>query len=96
MLQTSGEGEASGAGMKCLTEGLVAGTKWENEFSTDYVWRKTRRDHPEILIPVYAKNNEDRRVEWLSYKNIIDWTARAKQFLISIGMAKDEPGMIRE
>ena len=43
-----------------------------------------------------AKSNKDRRVEWLSYKNIIDWTTRAKAFLIDIGMAKDEPGIICE
>ena len=51
---------------------------------------------PEILNPVKAKVNEDRRVEWLSYKNIMEWTARAKEFLITIEMAKDEPGIIRE
>ena len=62
----------------------------------EYVWRKTRTKHPEILNPVKTKNNEDRRVEWLTYKNIIDWTARAKEFLLSIQMAKDEPGLIRE
>jgi hypothetical protein len=26
--------------------------------------------------------------------NIMDWTARAKLFLIEIGMAKDKPGLI--
>ena len=62
----------------------------------EYVWRKTRTKHPEILNPVKTKNNEDRRVEWLTYKNIIDWTARAKEFLLSIQMAKDEPGVICE
>lgn len=48
-------------------------------------------------MPHSAKNNEDRRVDWLSYGNILAWTARAKEFLISIGMAKDEPaGIIRK
>ena len=96
MLQVSGEGEATGASIKCLTAAVVAGTEWENKFSTEYVWRKSRRLHPEILMPHSAKNNEDRRVDWLSYNNIMKWTARAKEFLISIGMAKDEPGMIRK
>ena len=96
MLQVSGEGEATGAAIKCLAEGIVSGTEWENKFNTEYVWRKSRRLHPEILMPHSAKNNEDRRVDWMSYSNIMEWTARAKEFLISIGMAKDEPGMIRK
>ena len=96
MMQVAGEGDASSVKIKCLTEGLVAQTKWEGVFNTPYCWRKTRGLHPEILNPVRAKINEDRRVEWLSYKNIWDWLARAKDFLISIGMAKDEPGIIRE
>ncbi|MBV5280331.1 MAG: hypothetical protein J0651_03500, partial [Actinobacteria bacterium] len=52
--------------------------------------------HSDILNLVRAKINEDRRVEWLTYKNINDWTAAAKKFLIAIRMAKDEPGIIRE
>ncbi len=51
--------------------------------------------HPEIMNPVKAKNHEDRRVDWLTYKNIMEWNARAKKFLIDIGMAVDEPGIIR-
>ena len=96
MMQVAGEGEASSVKIKCLTEGLVTQTKWEGVFNTPYCWRKTRKLHPEIMNPVRAKINEDRRVEWLTYKNIWDWLARAKDFLISIGMAKDEPGIIRE
>ena len=75
---------------------LVAKTKWDQAFSLDYVYHKMRTEHPEIVNPVRAKNHEDRRVDWLSYNNIIKWNERAKQFLIEIGMAKDEPGMIRE
>ena len=82
--------------MISLTAGLVAGTAWENKFNLDYCWRRTRAKNPAILNPVKAKNNEDRRVEWLTYKNIMDWTACAKQFLVDIKMAKDEPGIIRE
>ena len=96
MMHFANEREASSVKMKALTEGLIANTKWQNVFSTEYCWRKTRKNHPEILNPVKAKVNEDRRVEWLSYKNIMEWTARAKEFLITIEMAKDEPGIIRE
>ena len=82
--------------MKVLVEGLMAGTKWEDKIDPGYLWRKTRACHPEVLNPLKAKKNEDRRVEWLTYKNITHWTTRAKDFLIGIGMAKDEPGLIRK
>jgi hypothetical protein len=96
MLQVSGEGEASSSKMKTLTAGLVVGTEWENKFNIDYCWHRTCAKNPAILNPVKAKNNEDLRVEWLTYKNIMDWTDCAKDFLVSIKMAKDEPGVIRE
>ena len=94
MMQISGEGEASAARIKSTMHALVAQTQHENKFSVEYAWRRTRKNHPEIMNPVRAKGNEDRRVDWLTYKNIIDWNARAKQLLINIGMAKDEPGEI--
>ncbi len=94
MMQVAGEGEASAKKMKAITEGLVTNTKWQGSFNKEYFWRKTRTSHPEIMNPVKAKINEDRRVDWLSYANIMDWTRHAKTFLISIGMAKDEPGII--
>jgi hypothetical protein len=96
MMQVAGEGEASSIKIKCLTEGLVSQTKWEGVFNTPYCWRKTRGLHPEIMNQVRAKINEDRCVEWLRYKNIWDWLAHTKDFLILIGMVKDEPGIIRE
>ena len=96
MMQVASEGEASGKKIKALTEGLVTGTKWESVFSMEYCWKRMRSQHPEILNPVCMKINKDRRVKWLTYKNINDWTAAAKKFLIAIGMVKDEPGIIRE
>jgi hypothetical protein len=96
MMQVVNEGKALSVKLKVMAEGLIANTKWQNVFSTDYCWRKTRKNHPEILNPIKAKVNKDCRVEWLSYKNIMEWTAQAKEFLITIGMAKDEPGIIRE
>jgi len=68
--------------------------KWDESFSLDYVYRKMSIDHPEMVNPVRAKNHKDRRVDWLSYNNIMKWNDGAKQFLVETGMAKDEPGMI--
>jgi len=96
MMQVSGESEASGPKMTATVIALTHGTKWEGQFNPDYAWRKTRAVHPEILNPVQAKNHEDRRVDWLSFKNINDWTDGVKQYLIDLGMLKDEPGIICE
>ncbi len=52
--------------------------------------------HPEYIKPAQAVEGEDRRVDLLTYKNIIDWNACAKKFLVDIGMGKDEPGVIRK
>ncbi len=55
-----------------------------------------RESHPEIINPVRVKNHENRRVDWLSYKNLIDWNKRVKEFLVAVGMANDKPGLIRK
>jgi hypothetical protein len=82
--------------MKAVAAALLADTTHEAKINVNYLWRKTRESHPEILNPVKAKNHENRRVDWLSYKNLIDWNKRAKQFLLDMEMAEDVPGTIRE
>jgi hypothetical protein len=94
MMQVCAEGEASASNMKATASALIAGT--DHRFSIDYAWRKTRMSHPDMLNPVKAKNHEDRRVEWLTYNNIMEWNARAKKFLIDNQMAHESPGMIRK
>ena len=96
MMQVAGDGEACAANMKAVASAVIAGTKYEGKIDVEYLWRKTRLSHPEILNPVRAKNHENRRVDWLSYKNLMDWNKRAKKFLVDVGMAKDEPGLIRK
>jgi hypothetical protein len=96
MMQVAGDGEASAVNMKAVALALLAGTKHEGKMDVEYVWHKTRQSHPEIINPVRAKNHENRCVDWLSYMNLMDWNARAKEFLVNMGMAKDKPGLIRE
>ena len=96
MMQASGEGEASSLKMRALAGALTMGTRHENKFSTDYLWQRTRNNHPRMIMPAKAINNEDRRVDWLTYKNIKDWNQKAKEFLISIGMGTPEQGLIRK
>ena len=94
MMQVSGEAEASGSKMKATIQALAMDTEWENKVDPEYVWRKTRTLHPDILNPVQAKNHEDRQADWLTYANINLWTDGAKDYLIKLGMLKDEPGEI--
>jgi hypothetical protein len=96
MMQSSGEGEASSLKMRALAGALTMGTRHENKFSTDWLWRRTRNDHPRMIMPAKAINNEDRRVDWLTYKNIKDWNQKAKEYLISVGMGTPEQGLIRK
>jgi hypothetical protein len=96
MMQVASNGEAKSSEMKAVAAALLADTTHKAKINVDYLWRKTRESHPEILNPVKAKNDENRRVDWLSCKNLIDWNNRAKQFLLDMEMAEDVPGTIRE
>ena len=96
MMQVSGEGEACRSKMIATATALMHKTEWEGKIDPNYLWNLARAEHPAIMNPVMAKAQDDRRVDWLTYKNIQDWTKRAGKFLVDIGMAKDEPGYIRE
>ncbi len=80
--------------MRAISLAITLGIKFENKFSTDYLWKKT--DHPRLIMPAKAIDNKDRWVDWLTYQNINDWNTQAKDFLISIGMGKEDPGLIRK
>ena len=94
MLQVAGDGEANREKMVTATKALTVGTDWEKNSKPDVVWRKVCTDHPALINPSKAVSNEDRRVDWLTFNNINAWIEAAKEFLISIGMVKDEPGEI--
>ena len=96
MMQNSAEGEASATTMVATLEGLIAGTEYDGKVNTNYLFRKARKEHPVMFNPVKQINHEDRRADWLSYKNIMDWNDHAKKFLVAIGMAEDKPGTIRK
>ncbi len=96
MMQASGEGEASSLKMRAISSAITLGTEFENTFSTDYLWKKTRLDHPRLIMPAKANDNKDRRVDWLTYQNINEWNTRAKSFLITIGMGTENQGLIRK
>lgn len=96
MMQASGEGEATTAKLKRTLTAMTAGTKHEDTFNNEYAVLKARRLYPEVLCPVSAINDDDRRVDWLTYKNINSWTNAVKQELIDLGVVYDKPGFISE
>ena len=96
MMQVAGEGEATANKILTLTRAITSGTEWEHRINPEYTWRAVRLRHPEVVMPAKAKDNEDHRVEWLTFRNINDWTDAAKKLLIDMGMVKDAPGSISE
>jgi hypothetical protein len=49
MMPVAGDGEASTVTMKAVALAVLAGTKHEGKMDVEYVWRKTRESHPEII-----------------------------------------------
>lgn len=96
MMQSSGEGEASAIKMRSVASAMTLGTAYEKIIRIEYLWKRTRMEHPRMIMPAKAINNEDRRVDWLTYKNIKEWNQRAKQFLLGCGMCTPEQGLIRK
>ncbi len=96
MMQLSGERDGSLFKMRAISLANTLGTKFEHTFSADYLWRKTRLDHPHLIVPAKAIDNEDRRVDWLTYQNINKWNTRAKDFLVIIGMGMENQELIRK
>lgn len=58
---------------------LVSGTPWEGKFNVNDAVRKAVEKNPTIVQPNPAKNNEDARVEWLTYGSINEWTNHLKE-----------------
>jgi len=96
IMQVSGEGEMSSLKMRTLATAMTLSTPHEGKLTNDHIWKMCRHRHPEYIKPARAVDNKDQRVDWLTYNNIIKWMKRAKKFLLDIGMAKDEPGIIRK
>lgn len=82
--------------MRTLARAMTLGTPHEGKLTGEHIWKMCRHRHPEYIKPAQAVDNEDRRVDWLTYSNIMRWMKQAKKFLLDIGMAKDEPGIIRK
>ena len=75
---------------------MISGTDWEGKFDLNQAWRTARLRHPEMLMPTQAIKNDDRRQEWCTHGNIIDWMEMAKNELVALGMLVDKTGTICE
>jgi len=96
MMQIAREGEASSLKMRKITAAVTLGSLHENKFSAAHLWRRTRIDHPTLINSSRTINNEDCCIDWLMYRNIIEWNKHAKEFLVEVKMGKDERGFIRK
>jgi hypothetical protein len=94
MMQAAGEGEASSHKMRAIAMAVKLGTPFENKFSINYLWKKTRVDHLSLIFPVKATNNKDCCINWLTFKKIINWNKATEEFLVLIGMGTQEQGLV--
>ncbi len=94
MMQAANKGEASSLKMRAIAKAVPLGMPFENKFSINYLWKKMRVDHPYLILPAKAINNEDCCNDWLTFKNIIDWNKAAKEFFVLIGMGTQEHGLV--
>ena len=75
---------------------MKLGTKHGGTFNKRYAVCRAHCEHPEVFNPVVAKNDGNRRVEWLTYNNLNVWTDAVKKELIKLGVVLDKPGFISE
>ncbi len=80
LLQVDGNGRANQQKMLTATKSLTVGMEWENNWKPVIVWQKVKKDHPVIINPAKAMMNENRKVNWSTYKNINASTDAAKEF----------------
>ncbi len=80
MMQAAGKGEASSLKMRAIAKAFTLGMPFENKFSINYLWKKTKVDHALLILPAKAIDNEDCRINGLTFNNIIDWNKSAKNF----------------
>ncbi len=96
MMQVSGEGEMSSIKMRTLATAMTLGTPHEGKLADARIWKTTRHRHPEYIKPAQAVDNKDRRVDWLTYRNIMLWMKMEKKFLLAVEMAEDAPQASKE
>ena len=94
MMQASGQGEATTSKLCKALTAATTGTEHEGTFNNKYVVERARKDYPHIFQPRNTVTNDDRRVEWLTFKNINDWTDAVKKELIDLGVVIDKPGIM--
>ena len=51
MMQSSGEGEASAIKMRSVASALTLGTAYESIIRIEYLWKRTRMEHPRMIMP---------------------------------------------
>jgi hypothetical protein len=94
MMQAAGKGVASSLKMRAIAKAVTLGAPFENKLSINYLWKKMRVDRPCLILPAKSINNNNCHVNWLTFKNIINWNKGAKEFLVLIRMETQEHGLV--
>ena len=64
--------------MMAIIDDMVHGTGFEGSFTTYWCWLIVRNPYTDTLVHTEMFDHEDRREEWLTFKNIDQWIGDAK------------------
>jgi hypothetical protein len=84
--QVGNQGELRGREIQRLIGASVLGTKFENKFKVQSVWKKVRREFPEKLQAGVKVSVDDARAQWTTQNNLQQWFDDAKRDLIETGL----------
>ena len=56
--------------------------------------QRIMRDNADMMVPASGSAQEDRRYEWLTYKNLEMWSERWREFALEYGFATNMPELL--
>ena len=78
MCQVSGLHEAKSQTIKAMIGAAILGSRFENEFTVEWIYKKLRHKFPNVIIPSREMEVEDWRASWTMYPNIISGSKEQK------------------
>jgi hypothetical protein len=83
------EGELRGRDLCRMIGASIVGTKHKDNFTVESVWRKVRREYPDVVQAGHKVSIDDARAQWTTHNNLSQWFDDAKRDLIATGLAED-------
>jgi hypothetical protein len=96
MCQVSGLHEAKSQTIKAMIGAAILGSRFENEFTVEWIYEKLRHKFPNVIVPSRELDIEDRRASWTTYPNINLWFDGAKKILVDSGLVEDQPMRVKD